>query len=250
MKTKFTKAQGGFTLVEMALVLVVIGLILGAVSIGKDMQRNAEYKKMKQKFVDQWVQVYNQHYDRLGYVLGDIEATPMIMVNGALDHGAADPLPNPTGVTTRGTALCGESTVATATGGPDSLQEFLAAAGIAPPPGRGDGYEDAYIYLDSNGNPQQVSLCFQWLPPSTSGAGTGNVMVIDGLTPDLARFLDSAIDGQVDGLTGAFRGTGSGLLSFGLSANWPSGNDVNGGGVAISDTQQVQIVRAIYRMNQ
>ena len=36
-------AQGGFTLVEMAVVLVIIGLILGAVSIGKDVQRNAEY---------------------------------------------------------------------------------------------------------------------------------------------------------------------------------------------------------------
>ncbi len=48
--------QQGFTLVEMSIVLVIIGLILGAVSIGKDLQRDAEYSKIKQKFVDQWVQ--------------------------------------------------------------------------------------------------------------------------------------------------------------------------------------------------
>ncbi|MCK5872730.1 MAG: type II secretion system protein, partial [Methylococcales bacterium] len=46
--------QSGFTLIEMAIVLVIIGLILGAVSVGKDLQRSAEYKKVKQKFIDQW----------------------------------------------------------------------------------------------------------------------------------------------------------------------------------------------------
>ncbi|MBE9395822.1 type II secretion system protein [Pontibacterium sp. N1Y112] len=41
--------QQGFTLVEMSIVLVIIGFILGAVSIGKDLQRDAEYSKIKQK---------------------------------------------------------------------------------------------------------------------------------------------------------------------------------------------------------
>ena len=44
------RAQAGFTLVEMSVVLLVIGLILGAVSVGKDLQRDAEYTKIKQKF--------------------------------------------------------------------------------------------------------------------------------------------------------------------------------------------------------
>ena len=42
MKVSNKRSQGGFTLVEMSVVLLVIGLIIGAVSIGKDMQRNAD----------------------------------------------------------------------------------------------------------------------------------------------------------------------------------------------------------------
>ena len=63
--------QQGFTLVELAVVLAVIGLIIGAVAIGKDVQRNAEYTKVKNKFIDQWEQAYNEYYQRTGVVLGD-----------------------------------------------------------------------------------------------------------------------------------------------------------------------------------
>lgn len=66
-----TARQQGFTLVELAVVLAVIGLIIGAVAIGKDVQRNAEYTKIKNKFIDQWEQAYMQYYQRVGGVLGD-----------------------------------------------------------------------------------------------------------------------------------------------------------------------------------
>ena len=68
--------QQGFTLVELAVVLAVIGLIIGAVAIGKDVQRNAEYTKVKNKFIDQWEQAYNQYYQRTGVVLGDNQTAP------------------------------------------------------------------------------------------------------------------------------------------------------------------------------
>ena len=77
------RAQQGFTLVEMAIVLAVIGLIIGAVAIAKDVQRNAEYQKVGNKFLYQWKMAYDQHYQRTGVVFGDCQQAPTYMVNGA-----------------------------------------------------------------------------------------------------------------------------------------------------------------------
>ena len=62
------KVQQGFTLVELAIVLAVIGLIIGAVAIAKDVQRNAEYQKAVNKFAYQWKMAYDQYYQRTGVV--------------------------------------------------------------------------------------------------------------------------------------------------------------------------------------
>ena len=83
------RLQQGFTLVEMAIVLAVIGLIIGAIAIGKDVQRNAEYTKIKNKFIDQWEQAYNAYYQRTGVVPGDSQTAPRLMVNGANYAGAS-----------------------------------------------------------------------------------------------------------------------------------------------------------------
>lgn len=244
----------GFTLVEMALVLVVIGLILGAVSVGKDMQRNAEYKKIKQKFIDQWVQAYNEHYSRLGYLPGDAVAgevdgaaaavanIPTLTVNGSKHDDLDDLQSDPTSadVDSNGVELCEAN-----------LLGYMAAAGIETPPGRGDGAEDKYVYLDSNGNPQQLRVCFQWSLPGNT-AGSGNTMVIRGVTPDLARFLDSLIDGQVDGEDGRFRRSDldAGAPDFDALA-WPVGNDRNLADTAdVDDVDQIVTVVAVMQMNQ
>ena len=43
----------------------------------------------------------------------------------------------------------------------------MRKSGISLPPGRGEGMEDRYAYLDNNGNPQEVQICFQWNKPGT-----------------------------------------------------------------------------------
>jgi prepilin-type N-terminal cleavage/methylation domain-containing protein len=259
------KRQGGFTLVEMAIVLAVIGLIIGAIAIGKDVQRNAEYTKIKNKFIDQWEQAYNQYYQRTGVVVGDSQTQPRLMINGA-NYVAAVGAPVSGGdmgaVASPGTICQGALGPAmTGTGVTVlTLRDFFSQAGVRMPPGRAEGAEDRYAYLDTNGNPQEVQVCFNWNPPG-SRDGSGNVMVISGLTPDLARMLDQMVDGKPDAREGRFRLQGIAHGNNALNANapgvdWAANNaqqqGVNGAatGGRNFDEDQVITVVAVYKMNQ
>lgn len=260
--------QQGFTLVELAVVLAVIGLIIGAVAIGKDVQRNAEYTKVKNKFIDQWEQAYNQYYQRTGVVLGDNQTAPQNMVNGEqyLLAGTRSGR-NMTGVTPPN-AICraaaGQGMIRTFAAATDpDLRVLMTRAGIRMPPGRAEGLEDRYVYLDSNGNPQEIQVCFQWNVPlahasadNAVGDGAGNVMVITGLTPDLARSLDQMIDGKPDEREGRFRrqgvenNAGGAVNAPGQEWNRTNRDLIGTNNNRSFDEDQVAIVTAIYKMNQ
>ncbi|MCL7715160.1 prepilin-type N-terminal cleavage/methylation domain-containing protein [Stenotrophomonas mori] len=274
MQIRSQRRQGGFTLVEMAVVLVIIGVIIGAVMIGRDVQRNAEYTRIKQKFIDQWVVTYNSYHQRYGAPIGDNQSAPQLMVNGAhFDGGFSggdmsnaqepalicsgnDDLPSNSGLSrTRETANNYD------------LRDLVRKAGITLPPGRGEGKEDRYAYLDTNGNPQEIRVCFGWNKPG-SAHGSGNAMIITGLTPDLARALDQMIDGKPDAGNGAFRQYVDGLVRQATNAGgatdattigteWGGNNtgsmssttDGSQFGTA-TDDDQVMTVVANYKMNQ
>jgi prepilin-type N-terminal cleavage/methylation domain-containing protein len=252
--------QKGFTLVELAIVLAVIGLIIGAIAIGKDVQRNAEYTKIKNKFVDQWEQAYNQYYQRAGVVLGDSQVQPRIMVNGEAYKPAA-------GVISGGdmTGVTGPTPICNALSAPGlttastelKMRDMFSRVGVRMPPGRAEGFEDRYVYLDTNGNPQEIQVCFRWNNPGNP-EGSGNVMVITGLTPDLARMLDQMIDGKPDAQEGRFRqqGVGNGTANA-PGVQWAANNQIEMGAKAADattgrnqDEDQVMTVVGVYKMNQ
>lgn len=223
--------QSGFTLVEMSVVLVIIGLIIGAVSIGSDLQRNAVYQQISSSFVQPWSQAYQNYFNKTGIVIGDSASAPTLKVDGAN--------------TTPG-EIC-----------TTSLQGFMDAAGIRMPAGRAEGSEDAFVYLDSNGNPQQTTVCFHNVDWTLPGATTGyvvrkrNVMVIKSLTPDLARFLDSQVDGKVDARFGLFRESSLANSTSATSTDWSIDNRRAYGDSSDTnhDESQVAIVTAYYLMN-
>jgi prepilin-type N-terminal cleavage/methylation domain-containing protein len=244
----------GFTLVEMSIVLVIVGVILAAVMIGRDTQKNAEYLRIRQAFVNQWLVSYNAFFLRYGFPMGDQIDAPRLMVNGSHYTG---PLGGDLTSVVEPPALCGPtaptgSSMARAitpaidpSGVNVHLLEVLANAGIEVPKGRGRGLEDRYAYLDANGNPQELQVCFQWNRPGHPD-GVGNIMTVTGLTPDLARSLDSAIDGVVNASDGTFRLQG---VALGV-ADWGANSAQAFGGAAGDRNSQVNTVTAYYRLNQ
>lgn len=277
--TNMNKTQAGFTLVEIAIVLVIIGLILGALAVGKDVQRNAEYQKISNKFVYEWKKSYDSFYQRAGVVLGDSQIAPLNMIDGHLVtiggqpaatanlNGAVAGVPASYGNT--GGRICnGQGFAANTVGAGDpavstqNLRTLMQQIGNRMPPGRGEGKEDRFVYTDSNGNPAELQVCFQWNPASLTH-GAGNSMVIRGLTPDLARYLDQMIDGKADAMEGRFRqqNTAANTTATNNQAGvqWAANNTYNQAnpGVATAtgtgqrlDEDQVVLVTAIWTMDQ
>ncbi|EDP73473.1 MULTISPECIES: prepilin-type N-terminal cleavage/methylation domain-containing protein [Aquificales] len=63
-------SQKGFTLVELAIVLVIIGIILGAVLKGQQLIFNAKVKRLQNQ-VKEMMAAFYTYYDKYGYYPGD-----------------------------------------------------------------------------------------------------------------------------------------------------------------------------------
>ena len=68
-----TRKEGekGFTLIELAIVLVIIGLIMGAVLKGRDLIETAKIQKVYVQYIEGWELAVDNYFDRTGQVLGD-----------------------------------------------------------------------------------------------------------------------------------------------------------------------------------
>ena len=113
-----SRRQLGFSLLELSVVLIVIGLLLGAVAVGRDLQRSAANQRLSTDFIQGWQLAYEGFFNGVGYPPGDNPTAPTGQVNG----NAATP----------GTELCGA----------DMINAFLAA-GIRLPTGRTEGQQDS-----------------------------------------------------------------------------------------------------------
>ncbi|MEO5332200.1 MAG: prepilin-type N-terminal cleavage/methylation domain-containing protein [Magnetococcus sp. YQC-5] len=71
IRSSITKRQeAGFSLVEMAIVLVIIGLIVSAIAVGKTTMRKGEAVKAYQQFINPSIQAAISHYESVGSSIG------------------------------------------------------------------------------------------------------------------------------------------------------------------------------------
>lgn len=226
------KAIQGFTILELSVALVVIGLIIGAVTLGKDVQRGASYQRLSSDFVQAWASAYDQFYTGTGRPPGDNVAAPTGLVNAVVDS-----------------ALCGAD-----------LRNAMLAAGISLPAGRAEGFEDHYAYLDSNGVPQDVVVCFMSVAWSEAGSTAGqhvsrnrNVMRLTRLTPAVANVLDNTFDSRSNASFGKMREVGQhNITTTNRTAVLWSDNDSSGvtnGANAQRDEDQVVFLDAYIKMS-
>ena len=257
--------QSGFTLVEISAVMVIIGLILGAISIGNNLNQTAERQKLFQ-FIQDWAEAYNEYYARTGVVVGDNLLSPSLYINNVtVTDFNNDPLD---ALKCEGGGIKSGGFKTNANEHQINLFATFDEVGIAMPLGKGEGYEDRFTYEDSNGNLMDVIICFRavsWLE-ADGQLRLRNVMQISGLNPDVARMLDSMIDGHPDAGTGSFH---EGTLGFEdqvvtpphlNNRPWSTDNTAVFGTIGDGDNQtldgdnldedQVTTVVAFYRMNQ
>jgi len=233
--TAHRRSISGFTILEMSVVLVVIALILGAVTVGRDVYRSAVAERISTEFVQGWIIAYDRYVAQVGTVPGDNLANP----TGRVRAGAAEP-------------LCDSNS-------DPALRDEMLRRGITLPSGRAEGLESRYAYQDSNGLPQELQVCFtsvvDWAEPGPGSSyvhRVRNVMVLRGLTPELANQLDNRLDGRIDARFGRMREMGQHSITTAIGSP-PAANPWSKDGDDTRDGRpdgQVESMTAYVKMNQ
>jgi len=191
------KQQSGFTLIEIAIVLVIIGLLLGGVLQGQQLIENSRVRAASNDFDGIPAAIFS-YRDRYGRLPGDDGPTATLTGRGA----------SWAGITASATALNGilNSTAAqTFTGAGENglMFQMLRAAGFIP----GNPANTLATALPSNPFGGLTSVAQGPVMPAVAATGlNGNLLCMSNVPGTAAIALDTQMDDGV-GTTGRFRAT-------------------------------------------
>ncbi len=168
------KRQSGFTLVEIAIVLVIIGLLLGGVLKGQEMIANAKYKNLRSD-INSYSAAFYSFQDRYRALPGDFDDA-VAKLNAAATAG--------NGAGTIGGNTC-------LTNGEESclVWQHLRYANLIS----GDPTQTGRTANPSHSYGGEVQGIFY----GVYGGRTGSWMMLAGLPPDVAQRLDEDTDDGV-----------------------------------------------------
>jgi len=207
---KLSKHQQGFTLVEIAVVLVIIGLLLGGVLKGQELIENAKIKSIANDM--KAVQTaYNAYVDRYKAIPGD-ETDAVMSARGFVGSTGA-----PAGTAGNGVLDVSAAQVFTNGGEQPAFWRALRASGLI------------------TGDPAALGTVAD-LPKHSGGGlmgvgsvggiyGQGGVSVcVAGLNAKQAGGIDALIDGSANNSVGVVRGDSSATPPLAPTAAAPNGS--------------------------
>ena len=204
------KKQAGFTLIELAIVLVIIGLLLGGVLKGQELINSAKVKNMASDFKNIQVYIYG-YQDKFKALPGD-DAGALAHVGGTLAT---------TGGTPGNAIIEGAWNSTTVTDESYLFWQHVKLAGLMP--GSTDTTTVAtYIPRNADGGKIGVQSVSGFTAVSVSPAVVGGisgafVICSDGILGKFAKQLDTTLDDGV-GDTGSLRIVVNGTPSIGVAA--------------------------------
>ncbi len=172
----------GFTLIEMAVVLVIIGLILGAAMKGKDLIQGAKQKQFYNNYVKNWQLAVLNYYDRTGMVLAD-----------GTSNGGIQAIPDGRFDNIRGADF----------GNANGVDEALEKVGLSVPESNTES-SGQYTFQGRYSGPQTITMYLYYLPSHTDNT-SHNCLYFVRIPTDLAIAIDKVHDGIVGANKGHFR---------------------------------------------
>lgn len=197
--------QGGFTLVELAVVMVIIGILLSAILKGQDLIDNARAKKVLSDMKNFEAMIWG-YYDRQGRFPGDCAGTGYMgllmspIVTAGTPVGADQVTTDDATATSPETLACDTTADASNSG---------IVAGTKDSPVADLRIEHLLDWTQSSDDSTEHGFIGNiHLTHTSDGAATPqlrNAIVVYNIPQWVGEMIDASIDGDVDGISGRIR---------------------------------------------